>query len=376
MTMHNARPMKSGLSRRNVLKIGAAATALPLLGGRAFAQKATVKAAFVMIGTPDDNGWNFGHDQGRLYMLNELGADKVETTVVTNVAEGPDSERVFRELAQQGNDIIFGTSFGFGDYMMKVAKQFPDVKFEWATGYATDKNLSIYNAKFHEGRAVIGTIAGMMSTSGIGAYIGSFPIPEVFMGANAFHLAARKKNPDFITKVVYVDSWFDPAKEADAARALIDQGVDVITQHTDGPAALQVLEEAINQGKPIVGGFGQGADMSAFAPKAHLTAIVDNWGPYYAKAVGSVLDGSWAEGSFWGGIVDGEVVIGDYNERIPADVVAEAEAVKAGIVDGSIHPFAGPIVDTNGNVQAAEGDIIDDGEFWAAEAWYAEGMEA
>ena len=376
MTTHNARPMSSGLSRRNVLKIGAAATALPLLGSRAFAQKDKIKAAFVMIGTPDDNGWNFGHDQGRLYMLNELGADKVETTVVTNVAEGPDSERVFRELAQQGNDIIFGTSFGFGDYMMKVAKQFPDVKFEWATGYATDKNLSIYNAKFHEGRAVIGTIAGKMSKSGIGAYIGSFPIPEVFMGANAFHLAARKQNPDFITKVVYVNSWFDPAKEADAARALIDQGVDVITQHTDGPAALQVLEEAIKQGKPVIGGFGQGADMSAFAPEAHLTAIIDNWGPYYTKTVKSVLDGNWEESNFWGGIKDGEVVIGPYNEKIPADVVATAEEVKAGIVAGTLHPFAGPIVDTKGNVQAAEGDIIDDGEFWAAEAWYAEGMEA
>ena len=376
MTLLNARPMTAGISRRNILKIGAAASALPLMGGRAFAQKEKVKAAFVLIGTPDDNGWNYGHDQGRLYMLDQLGADNVETTVVTNVAEGPDSERVFRELAQQGHDIIFGTSFGFGDYMMKVAKQFPDVKFEWATGYATDKNLSVYNAKFHEGRAVIGTIAGLMSKTGVGAYIGSFPIPEVFMGANAFHLAARKQNPDFVTKVVYVDSWYDPPKEADAARALLDQGVDVITQHTDGPAALQVLEEAIKQGKPVIGGFGQGADMSAFAPEAHLTAIIDNWGPYYTKTVKDVLDGTWEESNFWGGIADGEVVIGPYNDKIPADVVEAAEAVKAGIVAGSIHPFAGPIVDTDGNVQAEEGDVIDDGEFWASEAWYAEGMEA
>jgi simple sugar transport system substrate-binding protein len=368
MTLKNARAMT--MSRRNVLKIGGAAAALPLLGSRAFAQE-KVKAGFVLIGTPDDNGWNYGHDQGRIHMLEALGEDKVETTVVTNVPEGPDSERVFRELAQQGHDIIFGTSFGFGDSMLKVAPMFPDTKFEWATGYATAPNVSIYNAKFHEGRAVIGTIAGMMSQTGIGAYIGSFPIPEVFMGANAFHLAARKKNPDFVTKVVYVDSWFDPAKEADAARALIDQGVDVITQHTDGPAALQVAQE-----RGIVGGFGQGADMSAFAPEAHLTAIIDNWGPYYTKAVGSVLDGSWAESSFWGGIADGEVVIGPYNPKIPTDVVAEADRVKNGIADGSIHPFAGPISDTNGNVWAAEGDIIDDGEFWAEQAWYAEGMEA
>ncbi len=360
----------SNFNRRSVLKIGGAAAALPMLGGRAFAQKAKVKAAFVLIGTPDDNGWNFGHDTGRKYMLEKLGVDKVETTVVTNVAEGPDAERVFRELAQQGHDIVFATSFGYGDYLLKVAKQFPDTKFEWATGYKTDTNVSTYNAKFHEGRAVIGTVAGHMSKTGIGAYIGSFPIPEVVMGINAFHLAARKVNPDFITKVVYVDSWFDPAKEADAARALIDQGVDVITQHTDGPAALQVAEE-----RGIVGGFGQGADMSAFAPKSHLTAIIDVWGPYYEKAVKSLLDGNWKSGSSWEGIAGGEVVIGDYNEKIPADVVAAAKAVEAGIVDGSLHPFTGPITDNKGTQRVEAGDVIDDGEFWAVD-WYVEGVEA
>ncbi len=358
------------IKRRTILKAGGAAAALPLIGQRAFAQKQKVKAAYVLIGSPDDNGWNFGHDKGRQFMVDTLGADRVETTVVTNVAEGPDSERVFRELAQQGNDIIFGTSFGYGDAMFKVAQQFPDVKFEWATGYKTAANLSIYNARFHEGRSVLGTIAGAMSETGIGAYIGSFPIPEVVMGINAFHLAARKQNPDFITKVVYVNSWFDPAKEADAARALIDQGVDVITQHTDGPAALQVAEE-----RGIIGGFGQGADMSAFAPKAHLTAILDIWGPYYVKAVQSVLEGTWAEGSSWEGLASGEVVIGPYNEKIPADVVAKAEAVKNGIIDGSIHPFSGPITDNAGTLQVEAGDIIDDGEFWAVD-WYAQGVEA
>lgn len=360
----------TNFNRRTLLKIGGAAATLPLLGGRAFAQKSKVKAAFVLIGTPDDNGWNYGHDLGRQFMVETLGAANVDTTVVTNVAEGPDSERVFRELAQQGHDIIFGTSFGYGDAMLKVAKQFPEIKFEWATGYQTAPNLSIYNAKFHEGRSVIGTVAGMMSKTGIGAYIGSFPIPEVRMGINAFHLAARKANPDFITKVVYVDSWFDPAKEADAARALIDQGVDVITQHTDGPAALQVAEE-----RGIIGGFGQGADMSAFAPEAQLSAIIDVWGPYYLKAVKSVMDGDWKEGSSWEGLASGEVVIGDYNAKVPADVIAAADAVEAGIVDGSIHPFAGPINDTTGTERVAAGDIIDDGEFWAVD-WYAEGVEA
>lgn len=356
-------------SRRTMLKIGGAAAALPLLGGTAFAQE-KLKVAFVLIGTPDDNGWNFGHDTGRKYMLDKIGADKVDTTVVTNVSEGPDSERVFRELAQQGHKLIYATSFGYGDYVQKVAKQFPDVKFEWATGNATAPNLSIYNAKFHEGRAVLGTIAGLMTKTNKLAYIGSFPIPEVRMGINAFAIAARKVNPAATVKVVYVDSWFDPAKEADAARALIDQGVDVITQHTDGPAALQVAEE-----RGIVGGFGQGADMSAFAPHAHLTAIIDNWGPHYVKSVQSVLDGTWVEGSVWDGIASGEVEIGKYNPKIPAEVVAAAEKVKTDIAAGTLHPFAGPINDNTGAERVAAGDIIDDGEFWAVD-WYAEGVEA
>ncbi len=356
------------LNRRRLIQVGGAAAALPLLGRPAFAQ-AKVKAAFVLIGTPDDNGWNFGHDQGRIAMLEALG-DQVETTVVTNVAEGPDSERVFRELAQQGHDIIFATSFGYGDYVHRVAPQFPNVKFEWATGNATAPNVSIYNAKFHEGRYVVGTIAGLMTKTNSIAYIGSFPIPEVRMGINAFALAARKVNPEVTCKVVYVDSWFDPAKEADAARALIDQGVDVITQHTDGPAALQVAEE-----RGIVGGFGQGADMSAFAPEAHLTSIIDVWGPHYIAAVQKVIDGTWTEGSTWPGLAAGEVVIGPYNPKIPAEVIEQAEAAKNGIIDGSIHPFAGPIRDNTGAERVAAGDIIDDGEFWAVD-WYVEGVEA
>ncbi|WDR05040.1 BMP family ABC transporter substrate-binding protein [Devosia rhodophyticola] len=358
----------SMLSRRNILKIGGAAAALPLLGQGAFAQE-PLKVGFVLIGTPDDNGWNHGHDMGREAMEEALGS-KVTSTVVTNVAEGPDSERVFRELAQQGHKLIFGTSFGFGDYMLKVAKEFPDVKFEWATGNATSPNLSTYNAKFHEGRAVLGTIAGMMTETNKLAYIGSIPIPEVRMGINSFALAARKVNPDVSVKVVYIDSWFDPAKEADATRALIDQGVDVFASHMDGPVSLQIAEE-----RGIIGGFGQGADMSAFAPKAQLTSIIDVWGPHYIEAAQQVLDGTWAESSTWPGLKEGEVVIGPYNEKIPADVVAAAEKVRMGIIDGSLHPFAGPIMDNAGTERVAAGDIIDDGEFWAVD-WYAAGVEA
>jgi basic membrane protein A len=361
--------MTQFLNRRTMLKIGGAAATLPLLGSRSFAQE-KLKVGFMLIGTPDDNGWNHGHDRGRAEMVEAIGADKVETTVVTNVPEGPDAERVLRELAQQGHKIIYATSFGYGDYVQKVAQQFPDVKFEWCTGFATAPNVSIYNAKFHEGRAVIGTLSGLMTKTNKLAYIGSFPIPEVRMGINAYAIAARKVNPNATVKVVYVDSWFDPAKEADAARALIDQGVDIITQHTDGPAALQVAEE-----RGIVGGFGQGADMSAFAPKAHLTSIIDRWGPHYTKSVQAVLDGTWKESSVWDGLSTGEVEIGPYNASIPADIVAAAEKTKADIISGALHPFAGPINDNTGTERVAAGDIIDDGEFWAVD-WYAEGVEA
>lgn len=356
-------------NRRTMLKIGGAAAALPLLGSRVFAQE-KLKVGYVLIGMPDDNGWNYGHDLGRKEMLAAIGEDKVETTVVTNVAEGPDSERVFRELAQQGHKLIYATSFGFGDYVHKVAKQFPDVKFEWATGNVTAPNVSLYNAKFHEGRAVLGTVAGLMTKTNKLAYVGSVPIPEVRMGINSFAIAARKVNPNVTVKVVYIDSWFDPAKEAEAARALIDQGVDIITQHTDGPVIPQIAEE-----RGIVGVFGQGADMSAFAPNTHLTSIIDRWGPHYTKSVQSVLDGTWTESSVWDGIAAGEVEIGPFNAKVPADVVAAAEKVKADIVSGALHPFAGPIKDNAGAERVAEGDVIDDGEFWGVD-WYAEGVEA
>lgn len=356
-------------TRRTILKGGLALAALPALPGLAFGQE-KLKVGFAYLAVPGDYGWTYAHDQGANDLAAALG-DKVEVTKVENVGEaGPNVERVLRELAQQGHKLIYATSFGYGDYVHKVAKQFPDVKFEWATGNATAPNVSIYNAKFHEGRAVVGTIAGLMTKTNTIAYIGSFPIPEVRMGINAYAIAARKVNPAVKIKVVYVDSWFDPAKEADAARALIDQGVDVITQHTDGPAALQVAEE-----RGIVGGFGQGADMSAFAPKSHLTAIIDNWGPHYVKSVQSIIDGTWAEGSVWDGIASGEVEIGKYNEKIPADVVAAAEKVKNDIAAGTLHPFAGPINDNAGAERVAAGDVIDDGEFWAVD-WYAEGVEA
>lgn len=356
------------LSRRNILKIGGAAAALPLLGSKAFAQTEPLKIGFIYVGTINDNGYNYAHNQGRLYVEEQLG-DAVETTYVENVPEGPDCERVLRELAQQGNKLIFATSFGFGDSVIKVAPQFPDVKFEHATGYMKAENVGLYNARFYEGRAVCGTIAGHLSKTGKAAYIGSFPIPEVVMGINALALSGRRINPDFVVKPVYISSWNDPAKEADAARALIDQGVDIIAQHTDGPAALQVAQE-----RGIIGGFGQGADMSAFAPETQLTAIIDHWGPHYLASAKAVIDGTWVAGDTWEGLKEDVVQIGPYNKKIPADVVADAEKIRTGQIDGSFHIFTGPIKDNTGAERVAAGVTMTDAELLSMD-WYVEGVE-
>ncbi|NNF81016.1 MAG: BMP family ABC transporter substrate-binding protein, partial [Rhizobiales bacterium] len=264
------------LTRRKILQTSAGAAAtLPLIGAPAFGAD-PLKVGFVYLGPIGDHGWSYAHEQGRQDAIKHFG-DKIATTIVENVAEGPDSERVIRNLAQDGHDLIFTTSFGYMQPTLKVAKRYKKIKFEHATGYKRAKNVATYNARFYEGRAVCGTIAGHMSKSGVAGYIASFPIPEVVMGINAFTLAARKVNPKFETKVLWVSTWYDPAKEADAAKALIDQGADVIAQHTDSPAALQACEQ-----RGLMA-FGQAWDMSSFAPKAHLTAIANKWGVHYIK---------------------------------------------------------------------------------------------
>ena len=350
------------LSRRTMIKIGGAAVALPLLGSTAFGQAEKLKIGFIYVGSINDNGYNYAHNQGRIFVQDQLG-DAVETIYVENVPEGPDCERVLRELAQQGCKLNFATSFGFGDSVIKVAAQFPDVAFEHATGYMPAANVGLYNARFYEGRAVCGTIAGHMSKTEKAGYIGSFPIPEVVMGINALALSGRRVNPNFTVKPVYISTWNDPAKEADAARAMIDQGIDIVAQHTDGPAALQVAAE-----RGIIGGFGQGADMSAFAPDTQLTAIIDNWGPHYLASAKSVIDGTWVPGNTWEGLKEEVVEMGPYNAKVPADVVADAEKVRTGQIDGSFHIFTGPIKDNTGVERVAAGVVMTDGEqyryFW------------
>ena len=292
-----------------------------------------LKVGFIYVGPVGDHGWTYMHDQGRLQVEKELG-DKVETTYVENVPEGADAERVITQMALQGVDIIFATSFGYMDQMLNVAKKFPNVKFEHATGYKTAPNMSVYSSKFYEGRYVQGVIAGMMSKNGKAGYIASFPIPEVIRGINSFYLGATSINPDFDIDVVWVNTWYDPAKEGDAAKVLISQGADIITQHTDSTAPLQIAE------KEGVLGFGQASDMISFAPNTQLTAIIDDWGPYYVARVQAVLDGSWESEDTFGGMDTGMVKMAPMTNMPPA-VSVMANNIAQAIEEGILDPFGG-----------------------------------
>lgn len=332
----------------------------------AFAGDVT-KVGFVYVGPIGDFGWSYEHNEGRL-AVEEAYGDKVETTFVESVPEGADAERVLTQMALSGHDIIFTTSFGYMDPTLAVAAKFPDVKFEHATGYKRDKNVSTYSARFYQGRAVIGTIAGRMTKTNKIGYIASFPIPEVIRGINAAYIHAKKVNPDVEFKIVWVYTWFDPAKEADAATAMIEQGVDIIMQHTDSPAAMTIAEE-----KGILA-FGQASDMKQFGPNARLSSIIDNWGPYYVARVGAVMDGTWESTDTWDGIKEGMVKIGEFSDKVPADVAAEAQALADSIAAGTYHPFTGPLNKQDGSVWLADGEVADDGTL-AGLDFYVEGIE-
>ncbi len=348
-------------------KILLATAALSLMAGAVLAQDKT-KACFVYVGPIGDGGWTYQHHQGLMAVEAEFG-DKVETAYQENVPEGADAERVLTQMALSGCDIIFTTSFGYMDATNAVAAKFPDVKFEHATGFKRDTpNVSTYNARFYEGRAVMGTIAGRMTKSNKIGYIGSFPIPEVIQGINASFIHAKKVNSDVTISVVWAYTWFDPAKEADAAKALIEQGVDVILAHTDSTAPLAEAAKT-----PGVIGFGQASDMEAYKPSPRVSSIIDNWAPYYIERVGAVIDGTWAQKDTWAGISGGEVLIGEITEAVPAEVKAEAEALAASIADGSYHPFTGPLNKQDGTPWLAEGVVANDGEL-AGLNFYVEGI--
>ncbi|MBO6868871.1 MAG: BMP family ABC transporter substrate-binding protein [Thalassococcus sp.] len=351
------------MKRRTLL---ASAAALSLAAGSAFAQD-KVKAGFIYVGPVGDGGWTYEHDQGRKAVEAELG-DAVETVYQESVPEGADAERAITQMALSGADIIFTTSFGYMDPTMNVAAKFPDVKFEHATGFKRADNVSVYSARFYEGRAIQGHIAGKMTKTNKVGYIASFPIPEVIRGINSAYLHAKKVNPDVEFSIVWAYTWFDPAKEADAARALIDNGADVILQHTDSTAPQAAAQEAGN-----VITFGQASDMAEFGPVPRVSSIIDNWAPYYIDRVKAVMDGTWESTDTWDGISTGMVGIGEISSAVPADVKAEALALKDAIAAGDYHPFTGPINKQDGTPWLAEGETASDGDLLGMN-FYIEGL--
>ncbi len=326
------------------------------------------KVGFIYVGPIGDGGWTYEHDKGRLAVEEHFG-DAVETVYQESVPEGADAERAIAQMALAGADLIFTTSFGYMDATLAAAEKFPNVKFEHATGYKTAENVGVYSARFYEGRAVQGTIAGRITKSNVIGYIASFPIPEVIRGINSAYIHARKVNPDVEFKVIWVYTWFDPAKEADAAKALIEQGADVILQHTDSTAPQAAAQEAGN-----VYTFGQASDMAEYAPMPRVSSIIDNWAPYYIARTQAVMDGTWESDNTWDGIGAGMVGIGEISDAVPAEVKAEAEALRDAIASGEYHPFTGPLNKQDGTPWLAEGEVADDATL-AGMNFYVEGIE-
>lgn len=338
------------------LLAAAAAVALGLgaaLGGANAQDK--LKIGFIYVGPVGDMGWTYQHEVARR-ALEEQFKGKIETSFLENVNEGPDAERSIEQLARTGHKLIYTTSFGFMDATAKVAKKYPNLSFEHATGFKRDKNLATYSGRFYEGRYILGQIAAKMSKTGTIGYIGSFPIPEVISGINAMILGAQSVRPDMKVKIIWVNTWYDPGKESAAARALADQGADILAQHTDSAAAMQFAEQR------GIYAFGQDSDMIKFGPKAQLTAIVNNWTPYYVERVKLALDKKWASGDVWGGLSSKIVHMAPYT-NMPEDVKKMAMETEAAIASGKLHPFKCPVVAQDGKtVECKGGTHLDDSQ--------------
>jgi simple sugar transport system substrate-binding protein len=355
------------VSRRALAAGGIAlATVFAITAGVA-AQGAKKKVGFVYVGPIGDHGWSYQHHKGLEALKKELG-DKIETTHVENVSEGPDAERVIDQLVSNGHDLVFTTSFGFMNPTLKVAGRAPKVKFEHATGFKQAENVATYNIRFYEGRYIAGVLAGKLTKSNTIGYIASFPIPEVVMGINAAYLGAKSVNPNIKFKVIWVSTWFDPGKEADAAKALADQGADVLFQHTDSPAAMKLAE---TRGIMAV---GQASDMAAFGPNAQITALVNNWAPYYVQRTKAMLDGSWKSGNVWGGLSSGMLSIAPYGKKVTPDAAKLADEAKAKIMSGALHPFTGPLKKQDGTEFLKAGEKISDKDL-SGMNFYVQGIE-
>ncbi len=378
--------MTTPLSKRSLLKMGgwaalAATAALvgcsksetePAAGAASEAASVAAKSeplqiAFAYVGPVGDAGWTYAHNEGRLAVEKEFG-DKVKTSIVEKVPEGPEAERVIRDLVGQGAKLVFGTTFGYMEPMLKVAADHPDVKFEHATGYKTAANMRTYDARTYEGAYMAGVIAGSMTKTNTLGVVGSIPIPEVIRNINSFTLGAQSVNPKIKTKVVWVNAWFDPPKETEGAQSLLNQGADVLFQNTDSAAVLQTAEKA---GKYA---FGWDSNMSHFGPKAHLASAVINWGPYYIKATKEALEGTWSTGGVWWGVKDGAIDLVAMSDAVPAEVKTKVETIKAGLKDGSFTIWKGPIVGTDGKEVLAAGATADD-KFLGGINFYVKGVE-
>jgi len=312
-----------------------------------------LKVGFVYVSPIGDAGWTYQHDLARKAIEAEFG-DKIKTSFVESVPEGADAERVIRQLAADGNKLIFTTSFGYMNPTLKVAKQFPNVTFAHSSGYKRSKNVSTYLARFYEGRYLAGIIAGKMTKSNTVGYVAAFPIPEVVRGINAFARGLRSVNPDGQVRVVWVSSWYDPGKEREAAETLIAQGADVLMQHTDSTAVVQAAQDR------SVYAIGYHSDMAKYGPKAHLTASTHVWNKFYIEKVKAVLAGTAVSDDTWGGIGAGMVEMSPLGDMVPEDVRKLVEAAKADIASGKLHPFAGPVLDNTGQTKVPAGENISD----------------
>ncbi|MFM9971822.1 MAG: BMP family ABC transporter substrate-binding protein [Burkholderiales bacterium] len=327
-----------------------------------------LKIAFAYVGPVGDGGWTFAHDNGRKAIEKEFG-DKVKTSYVENVPESADAERVIRDLASQGNKLVFGTTFGYMEPILKVAADMKEVKFEHATGYKTGENTRTYDSRTYEGAYMAGVIAGKMTKTNTLGVVASIPIPEVIRNINSFTLGAQSSNPKVKTKVVWVNEWFNPPKETEAATSLINGGADVLFQNTDSAAVLKTAEE---KGKRA---FGWDSDMTAYGPKAHLASAIINWAPYYIKATREALDGTWKGGSgVWWGVKEGAIDIVSIAADVPDETKARVEEVKKGLKEGSFSIWKGPIVDNTGKEQIKKDEVADD-KFLGGLNFYVRGVE-
>jgi basic membrane protein A and related proteins len=357
-----------GCGKKDEASQAAAPAAAPAASvAAAPAKPEPLKIAFAYVGPVGDAGWTYAHDQGRKAVEAEFG-DKVKTSYVENVPEAADAERVIRQMVSDGNKLIFGTTFGYMDPMMKVAADTKDVKFEHGTGFKTTDNMRTYDSRTYEGAYLAGIVAGAMTKSNTLGVVGSIPIPEVIRNINSFTLGAQSVNPKIKTKVVWIGKWFDPPKEGEAAQSLLNQGADVLFQNTDSTAVLQTAEK----NKKLA--FGWDSDMSAFAKEAHLGSAIINWGPYYKKAVKDALDGTWKTTQEWWGVKQGAIDLVAVSDKVPADIKAKVDAARAGLKDSSFHPWKGPVVGQDGK-NVVEKDVTPDDKFMLGINFYVKGVD-